>query len=116
MVLGGKAACTAPCPPYFDRWIRCYLLIADRAADSPHRSCCRRDCARPRRPRHPGSIRIVRSHNESSRESQSNDFAWQRLAELTDTFGPRLSGCEALERAIDWAVADEIGRARERPE
>ncbi|MGE5834959.1 MAG: M20/M25/M40 family metallo-hydrolase [Acidobacteriota bacterium] len=38
-------------------------------------------------------------------ESQSNDFAWQRLAELTDTFGHRLSGSEPLERAIDWAVA-----------
>jgi carboxypeptidase Q len=38
-------------------------------------------------------------------ESQASDFAWQRLAELTDTFGPRLSGSESLERAIDWAVA-----------
>ena len=39
-------------------------------------------------------------------ESQRTDFAWQRLAELTDTFGPRLSGSEGLERAIDWAVAE----------
>ncbi len=38
-------------------------------------------------------------------ESQSSDFAWRRLAELTDTFGPRLSGSVGLERAIDWAVA-----------
>jgi carboxypeptidase Q len=38
-------------------------------------------------------------------ESQSSDFAWQRLAELTDTYGPRLSGSDNLERAIDWAVA-----------
>lgn len=38
-------------------------------------------------------------------ESQRTDAAWQRLAELTDTFGPRLSGSDALERAIDWAVA-----------
>jgi carboxypeptidase Q len=37
--------------------------------------------------------------------SQSSDFAWRRLAELTDTFGHRLSGSESLERAIDWAVA-----------
>ncbi|MGE3344946.1 MAG: M28 family peptidase, partial [Vicinamibacterales bacterium] len=36
--------------------------------------------------------------------SQSSDFAWQRLAELTDTFGPRLSGSLGLERAITWAV------------
>jgi carboxypeptidase Q len=38
-------------------------------------------------------------------ESQASDFAWQRLAEVTDTFGPRISGSEGLERAIDWAVA-----------
>src|SRR5678815_4660758 len=38
-------------------------------------------------------------------ESRLNDFGWRRLAELTDTFGPRLSGSEALEKAIDWAVA-----------
>lgn len=37
-------------------------------------------------------------------ESQSSDFAWQRLAEVTDLYGPRLSGSEGLERAIDWAV------------
>jgi carboxypeptidase Q len=38
-------------------------------------------------------------------ESQSSDFAWRRLAELTDSFGHRLSGSDSLERAIDWAVA-----------
>src|SRR6476619_4934018 len=31
--------------------------------------------------------------------------AWNRIAELTDTFGNRLSGSEALERAIDWTLA-----------
>lgn len=31
--------------------------------------------------------------------------AWNRLAELTDTFGNRLSGSPNLERAIEWAVA-----------
>lgn len=39
-------------------------------------------------------------------EAQSTDFAWQRLAELTDTFGHRLSGSENLERAIQWALAE----------
>jgi len=34
----------------------------------------------------------------------ADDFAWQRLAELTDTFGNRLSGSENLARAVDWAV------------
>ncbi len=32
--------------------------------------------------------------------------AWQRLAELTDTFGPRLSGSPQLQGAIEWAVAE----------
>jgi carboxypeptidase Q len=35
-----------------------------------------------------------------------DDFAWQRLAYLTDTFGGRLSGSRALEDAIDWAVVE----------
>jgi len=39
------------------------------------------------------------------KEAQSTDFAWDRLAELTDTFGHRLSGSENLARAIAWAVA-----------
>jgi carboxypeptidase Q len=36
--------------------------------------------------------------------AQANDFAWRRLAELTDTYGNRLSGSENLNRAIQWAV------------
>lgn len=35
----------------------------------------------------------------------ADDFAWRRLAELTDTFGSRFSGSQSLERAIDWAAA-----------
>ncbi len=31
--------------------------------------------------------------------------AWDRLAEMTDTFGHRLSGSKALEDAIDWSIA-----------
>lgn len=34
----------------------------------------------------------------------SDDFAWRRLAELTDTFGHRLSGSDNLQRAIAWSV------------
>jgi carboxypeptidase Q len=39
-------------------------------------------------------------------ESMSNRFAWERLALLGDTFGNRLSGSQALEEAIRWAVAE----------
>ena len=38
--------------------------------------------------------------------STADDFAWQRLAEMTDTFGPRLSGSENLTRAIRWAAEE----------
>ncbi len=37
-------------------------------------------------------------------ESTSSQFAWDRLAELTDTYGNRLAGSENLNRAIAWAV------------
>jgi carboxypeptidase Q len=32
--------------------------------------------------------------------------AWNRLAQFTDKFGPRLSGSASLERAIDWVIAE----------
>jgi len=35
----------------------------------------------------------------------ADSAAWNKLAELTDTFGNRLSGSAALERAIDWIIA-----------
>jgi carboxypeptidase Q len=36
--------------------------------------------------------------------AMADDFAWQRLAELTDTFGNRLSGSDNLARAAAWAA------------
>jgi carboxypeptidase Q len=39
------------------------------------------------------------------KQAQADHFAWNRLAELTDRFGHRLSGSENLARAIAWAVA-----------
>jgi len=39
-------------------------------------------------------------------ESLSSRFAWERLALLGDTFGHRLSGSQALEDAIRWAIAE----------
>jgi carboxypeptidase Q len=40
-------------------------------------------------------------------ESVATRFAWDRLAELGDTFGHRLSGSESLAAAIEW-IADEM--------
>jgi carboxypeptidase Q len=42
-------------------------------------------------------------------EALGSTFAWQRLAVLTDSIGNRVSGSEALDRAIRWA-ADEMKR------
>jgi carboxypeptidase Q len=39
------------------------------------------------------------------RAALADSFAYRRLAELTDRFGPRFSGTPALERAIDWILA-----------
>ncbi|KAF9276009.1 hypothetical protein BGZ68_010314 [Mortierella alpina] len=36
--------------------------------------------------------------------STESNIVWDRLAEMTDTFGPRLAGSEALEKSIDWIV------------
>jgi len=35
--------------------------------------------------------------------AQADQFAWDRLAELTDTYGQRISGSDNLNRAIAWA-------------
>jgi carboxypeptidase Q len=35
--------------------------------------------------------------------AQADTFAWDRLAEITDTYGQRLSGSDNLNRAIAWA-------------
>jgi carboxypeptidase Q len=39
----------------------------------------------------------------------ADSSAYQRLAELTDRFGPRFSGTENLERALDW-ILDQMRR------
>jgi carboxypeptidase Q len=39
-------------------------------------------------------------------EALGSTFAWDRLSVLTDTIGNRLSGTPALDRAVQWAVAE----------
>lgn len=51
--------------------------------------------------------------------AQADQFAWTRLAELTDTYGARFSGTDNLARAIAWAVetmkADGLENVRTEP-
>jgi carboxypeptidase Q len=46
---------------------------------------------------------VARRLIEAARQEPS---AWTRLAELTDTFGHRLSGSESLEAALRWAAGE----------
>ena len=43
---------------------------------------------------------IIKNFKDST--ANSDKTAWDRLAYLTDTFGPRFSGSESLENALDW--------------
>lgn len=45
------------------------------------------------------------------RAALSDSTVWHRLAYMGDRFGPRLSGTEGLERAIDW-ILDEMAADR----
>jgi carboxypeptidase Q len=59
-------------------------------------------------PAEAGSANWLDAHRGNAerliKEAQSDQFAWLRLAELTDTYGSRISGSENLTRAIAWAV------------
>jgi carboxypeptidase Q len=58
-----------------------------------------------------GQTRWLEGYREPARriidESRSSTFAWDRLAELGDTFGSRLSGSENFDAAIKW-TADQM--------
>ncbi|MGH9371559.1 MAG: M20/M25/M40 family metallo-hydrolase [Vicinamibacterales bacterium] len=60
---------------------------------------------------HPAAqVEWLDSYREPARrivaQASSSRFAWERLAELGDTYGHRLSGSESLEGAIAWAAAE----------
>jgi carboxypeptidase Q len=51
------------------------------------------------------SVEAYRAATDRLIDAATRDTAaWLRIAELTDTFGPRVSGSAALERAIDWTL------------
>ncbi|MCX7906353.1 MAG: M28 family metallopeptidase [Bacteroidetes bacterium] len=69
------------------------------------------------------SAAIVRTYRPVAeriiREATRDSFAYARLAELCDRFGPRFSGTPNLERAIDWILeqmrADGLENVRGEP-
>ncbi len=74
----------------------CYLAV--------YRALPRSGASRRRTTR--GSTRIANRSSKILAAATKDDFAWQRLAYLTDTFGNRLAGSQALTDAIEWAAAE----------
>jgi carboxypeptidase Q len=58
----------------------------------------------------PGDTSLVARYradaNRLIHAATADSAAWNRIAKLTDTFGPRLSGSAALEQSIDWILAE----------
>ena len=50
------------------------------------------------------SVRYRTAANQLIDAAMADTLAYARLAEMTDTYGPRLSGSASLERAIDWVL------------
>ena len=64
-----------------------------------------RDTQQPPAPASPSWLDAHRANVERLiSHAQADHFAWNRLAELTDTYGARFSGTENLARAIGWAT------------
>ncbi len=84
-------------------WLACALAIASLEAQSSHSFLA---------PLRADADRLIKA-------ATADDFAWRRLAELTDTFGARLSGSPNLARAIQWSVqtmkADGLENVRTEP-
>jgi carboxypeptidase Q len=74
-----------------------------------HRFClvlllCAVVMATPSAQGRPGSLELYRANvDKLMAAAQADQFAWDRVAEITDTFGQRLSGSANLSRAIAWA-------------
>jgi carboxypeptidase Q len=76
----------------------CVLALTVAAAGVPVASAAQDPPAIPDR---------IRINAQRLIEAATADTAaWLRLADLTDRFGPRLSGSEGLERAIDWIMME----------
>lgn len=63
----------------------------------------------PPKPLPPPRVKIEDYRERAARiigAALTSDTAYRRLAWLTDRIGHRLSGSEALERAVEWAVAE----------
>ncbi|MBV9109256.1 MAG: peptidase M28 family protein, partial [Gemmatimonadetes bacterium] len=58
------------------------------------------------RAQEPLDVRYRDAANRLIQAALSDTFAYNRLALMVDRFGPRLSGSQALENTIDWALAE----------
>lgn len=71
----------------------------------------------------PASAQSIERHRADAERlieaALADSAAWQRMADIADTFGHRLSGSQALEDALDWALqemaADGLDAVRAEP-
>ena len=90
------------CPRFDALLTLMFLTVATLEAQPPHSEGIRPAAA--------SSLSWLGAYREPAArligEAVGSTFAWQRLAVLTDSIGNRLSGSPALDRAVQWALAE----------
>ncbi|KAG0278030.1 hypothetical protein BGZ95_004868 [Linnemannia exigua] len=75
----------------------------------PHHKAAGKGHDHGRRNRHLAKEYGFENHMDAAVEqivegTLESNIVWDRLAEMTDTYGPRIVGSDALEKSIDWIV------------
>jgi carboxypeptidase Q len=75
------------------------IVLGGAAAARPAAQASERQIGAPGwlAPYREGAARLIAT-------ATGDQFAWDRVAEITDTYGARLTGSENLNRAIEWAI------------
>ncbi len=91
------------------RRVACSFLVAALALGSPAWAQTKKAGARAVEPPVPAWLapyRPVADRIIATAKDAGGNFAWDRLAFMTDTFGPRLSGSSNLDATLRWAEAE----------
>ena len=87
----------------------CSLIVAVLCAESPAGAQTRKTGARALEAPSPAWLapyRPVADRIIATAKDAGSNFAWDRLAFMTDTYGPRLSGSANLDATLRWAEAE----------
>ncbi|MEO8499614.1 MAG: M20/M25/M40 family metallo-hydrolase [Vicinamibacteria bacterium] len=85
------------------------LIIAFIAAGSPSWAQVKKPGARAPQPAAPAWLvpyKPIADRLMATAKDANGNFAWDRLAFMTDTYGPRLSGSANLDATLRWAEAE----------